>query len=390
MRYSLIVVLSIVSLLLLVSCGECKQALDCPSRLPGFEASCVDKTCEYLSISNVCGNGVCDITENECTCEQDCGTCSGKVPGSMFLAKQCINNACLADVAGSQEQVFDSGEARSTGGDRFRVESLYTSPFNTKKDTFKVTLTLSTQGKDNREQLIKSIELTGRTKERSVISIAQKDISKHLWSSGSSFVEELIIDVPGSVESELDNLQLIFNYDYLLKGVQKSAGFKQNLKTKLLYVKPDVTYPCSECDDGNPGTNDVCSPETNFFCSYEPIPGACGNFVCDGNENKCRCPQDCGPCEGSAGEYVDFTCRSNNCITTMKSNVVQTPNSIFDERRVGPVELNNNYEFNSPFDINNDKFMIEIGIYSMGDASDFKVETIRLLLAGLLSRNLKE
>ena len=84
---------------------------------------------------------------------------------------------------------------------------------------------------------------------------------------------------------------------------------------------------CPEsCDDGNPCTQDFCSPETNYQCEHSPIVGAtegcqsqvetckqyqcvkgecqivtladcCGNGKCEVEEDWETCPQDCERCD---------------------------------------------------------------------------------------------
>jgi len=115
-------------------------------------------------------------------------------------------------------------------------------------------------------------------------------------------------------------------------------------------------------------------------CTFVPLPNECGNFLCDGNENKCTCPQDCGPCTGSAGNYLDYKCEANKCITTLKPGTTTQPNKIFDDRSLGPVQLHNNYIYNTPFNVNKDEIILEFKIYKQDPTvSDFKIETIRIL-----------
>jgi len=55
------------------------------------------------------------------------------------------------------------------------------------------------------------------------------------------------------------------------------------------------------------------------------------------------------------------------------------PNSLFDERRLGPIQLTNTYSYNNPFDTAQDTFTLDFDVYSMGEAKQLTIETIRLL-----------
>ena len=64
------------------------------------------------------------------------------------------------------------------------------------------------------------------------------------------------------------------------------------------------------------GVNDI-----GFSCVKTAIADCCGNGGCDGTENKCTCPQDCGSCAGSAGKCQELFCSNDNlCIEKQISN----------------------------------------------------------------------
>jgi len=374
-------------LILLTACGgECKTAADCAPRT-GFEASCLDKECKYAPIPGVCGNNQCepDVDENKCTCAQDCGPCTGKVAGSTHLGQKCVDNECIEDVVSDQVPVYSSAEL-SSAGDKFTVDTEFKNPLNLKKDKLYLTVTLSQAGRANVQHRVTSVELSAMTADRSTITLARQDVDKPLWEVGSSFTQGIILDFPtADLEGVLSNMILTLNYDYMTqlagKLTPRQGTAKNRYNEKLTFVMPGATYACPEtCDDGNPGTKDTCGPQTNFFCAHEPLPNACGNFVCDSKENKCTCPQDCGPCSGSAGQYLDFTCKSSQCITELKPEVSIKPNSLFDDRSLGPVQLNNNFKYNNPFNVKTDEFELDFAIYRIDPSvSDVVIETVRIL-----------
>ncbi len=386
MRYSrLLIILSVLVLILLTSCGECKVDADCPMK-QAHTAKCVDKECKYEPIPGQCGNGICDGNEDKCTCPSDCGPCSGAVPGSKYLTQECVQSKCLQDVAADKIRPVAMSADINSAGDKFKIDTLYSQPFNIKKDTFDITLTLGTQGPQNSDELIISMELTAKTKEGRTVTLARQNVNKYLWSAGSSFTQPLILDFPAAeIESELTSLVLKVSYEYGLmqtgKKIRRQVQFVNNYREKFVFVNPATTYPCpASCDDKNPGTKDTCGPQTNYFCIHEPIPGVCGNGICDGSKNKCTCPQDCGPCSGSAGNFLDFTCKDNKCITMLKTTAAITPSDLFDDRSLGPVQLQNHYKFKNPFDIKTENFELDFKLYRIDPkVSGMTIEAVRLL-----------
>ena len=376
----------IVSLLLLSACGECSKDSDCTAKT-AFSASCKEKTCVYTAIPNQCGNLICELPENKCKCPSDCKpACVGKVQNSQYLSQQCIQDQCVEDVASSLIKPVSVSADQIVAGDKFKFDTLYNQPFNMKRDTFNLAVSISQMAPQNKDHHIISMEMTGTTKDGRTITLAQQSVDKYLWSVGSSVQEGLILDFTTvEVEGEISNLVLKTQYEYVIvqagKKTPKQGIIQNKYKDKFVFVKPTASYQCpASCDDKNPGTKDTCGPQTNYFCMHEPVPNACGNFKCDGSENKCTCPQDCGVCGGSAGVYLDFVCKSNKCVAQLKSSVKILPNSIFDDRSLGRVQLNNNYRFNNPFDIGKDRLEIDFKVYRQDPTvSEVAIDTIRLL-----------
>ena len=381
-------VFCIAVLLILAACGkaECKKDVDCIRS--HFTGKCVEKKCVYTPVPNECGNNKCEETnkEDKCSCPADCGECEGKVEGSQFLVQQCIQDRCIEDVEESQVKPYFTSADISSAGDKFKIDTIYPQPFNMKKDTFSITITLADQGTSNSDEHLLNAELTATTRDKRTITLARTDVDKYLWTEGSDIYEALIIDFPTTeLEGELTNLILKIQYEYAIaqsgKKTVKQGVLQNKYKDKFIFVKPSASYPCpASCDDKNSGTKDTCGAQTSFFCKHEPVSGACGNFKCDGTENRCSCPGDCGVCSGSAGNFLDYACQMNKCITQLKTGVSVQPNSLFDDRSLGPVQLNNNYKYNSPFNIKEDEFQLDFKIYHIDPkVSGFIIETIRIL-----------
>lgn len=359
---------------------ECEKDIDCFKK--GFTGKCVDNKCQYTIIQNFCGNGLCESGENKCSCPEDCGLCSGAVQGSKNLVQKCVNGACLQDTAASKPVSYNKDV--NYGGDSFNVNVVFNQPFNVKKDKVDLNIILSSKNERNKDEFIKDVEISAKTSDNRNIVIARKEINKHLWASGSEIEEEIILDFPFSkVEEELKTIVLKINYEYTLislgKETEKSGTLNVPLNAVLLYVYPTIDYPCPlSCDDNDPATRDYCDSATHF-CMHEYIEGVCGNYKCESGENKCTCPKDCGPCEGDVGKYLSLKCENDECIAKLKTTEVEVK-SILDERNIGAIKLINNYIYDQPFNINEDKFHLEFKIYSLPeDISEIKIDAVRVL-----------
>jgi len=360
---------------------ECEKNIDCFKK--GYTGICKENKCQFNPIPNFCGNGICEKDENKCTCSTDCGPCSGVVKGTKNLVQKCINNECSQDVSATNPISYNKDI--NYGGDSFDANVLFNQPFNLKKDKLKLSLMLSSQNKKNKEEFIKNVEITAKTTDGRTVVIARKDINKYLWISGSKIEEELILDFPSNkLEGELKNLVLTINYEYISKSysktTKKNGALKMTLSNiKFIYVSPNIKYPCPDsCDDNNPATRDYCDPITHF-CMQDYIDNVCGNFKCEENENKCICPIDCGPCEGDIGDYLTLKCELNECNAKLKTAEVEVK-SVLDERNIGPIKLINNYIYDIPFNVNEDKFQLKFELYSLPEeVSNVKIETVRIL-----------
>lgn len=377
----------LIFLLILAACAEkeCREAADCTAKpVNAFTPSCVDDTCKYEPIPNVCGNENCEEGENKCNCQQDCGVCTGKVPETESLVQSCVAGECVETVL-ETEPIFNSDVVASTG-DRFALDTIYNKPFNLNADTYGFTITLRQKSDSNQDHNILRATLTGRTRDRRTITLGTKEINKPLWGVGSSIEESMVLDFPTvEKEAQISNLVLAIDYEYasVVRGQRSSrqSTLKQTFTDRFTFVNPQAPGRCPEsCDDENPGTEDKCGEETDFFCIHEPIPNTCGNYRCEAGETRCTCARDCGPCSGSAGTYLDYTCKLKTCVTVQKPEVTVQPNNIFDERSFGPVQLSNKYGFPNPFDVTKDRLDLEFAIYQKDETvGDVIIEKVRLI-----------
>jgi hypothetical protein len=142
------------------------------------------------------------------------------------------------------------------------------------------------------------------------------------------------------------------------------VSYVKEIKEPLLFVSPTTKQKCPEnCNDGNDCTKDYCQKNT-FFCVHDAVAtSCCGNNVCDSDEDKCTCPEDCGSCSGRFGSYTEFMCVEQKCHASMRKDVVVTPKPIIDNKDISSdFSIEARIEYNEPFDITKDSFKITITI----------------------------
>jgi hypothetical protein len=385
-----VLLISLLALLFLAACSksECDTSADC--KKPGNTGTCVNDKCIYTPIPGACGNGQCDDNENECTCEADCGSCTGAVPGSLLLQKTCTQeNTCVIDVPSSKIKPVSQTNTISSQGNTFKVTTTFNQPFNFKKDGFTTKILLDNVANFVSNIRITGYELSGINKDKQNVVLVDENVDKPIPVKGMTAQDELHLDLTsGDLEGTVTNPQLKVDYEYTLTSGTtsqlKTAQFINQLRgITFQWVKPVEDYACpsaAQCDDSNSGTADSCGAETNFFCEHTPIAGACGNFQCDGNENRCSCASDCGPCSGSAGQFMDLSCQNNACVSAIRPGISVTPKSIFDDRSLGAIHLQNKFSYNIPFDTTKDFLNAQFTLYDQqAGVSNVKIESIRAL-----------
>lgn len=117
-------------------------------------------------------------------------------------------------------------------------------------------------------------------------------------------------------------------------------------------------------------------------CAYTPIPNECGNGVCDGKENECTCPSDCGSCSGKLGKYLVKQCNAQKECTADIPASAQKPITLTRELTTGGTKIAVTSTFNQPFNLKRDQLELEFGITMMGAGmSDLRIT--RLVMNGV-------
>jgi len=90
------------------------------------------------------------------------------------------------------------------------------------------------------------------------------------------------------------------NYLMIALVVLVLACIEKPVEPDTIDTPPIVTEPIKSCpdscDDGDPCTDDTCTPETLYECTHSKKTDCCGNNDCERFEDHINCPADCeGP-----------------------------------------------------------------------------------------------
>ena len=387
---------AVFALLLLAACTppECNTNSDCTRK--GHTSRCVSGNCEYAPIPGTCGNTQCEanVNENKCGCPDDCGKCTGTIdiPGTktktQYLQQNCnANNQCLQDVPAPLIKPLSEDYTGTTSGATLKTTTLFNQPFNLKKDTLQATITLTALQPGTSDVTLTNLELTGTTMDNRQITLGSKPLSRKLYSVTEKITETIRFSFPtAEIESKIRSVALTVTVASTTTTgttkITRTNPLKIPIRTDIVYVKPTVDYGCpASCDDNNPGTQDTCEPQTDHFCEHTPLAGACGNSLCEGTENKCTCPTDCGQCIGAAGKYVTYLCSNQTCLTQI-STTLPAPKTVFEDKDIGLFHVENRYTYRNPFNVRNATLDVDIKLTEKRD----DITVIRIIGARVLSK----
>ncbi len=161
---TLVIIVSIfliIIILLLSGCGnksECEVNRDCSVSNKCFIGKCFDGKCSTIKQPDCCGNHVCeaDAGENKCTCEKDCGDCSGAikynytnirgrttVKETVYAVNICRDDVCVIGAnKNSQNELSLASEIDQRGSFKAELLTTINQPFDIAVDDIILRMTL--------------------------------------------------------------------------------------------------------------------------------------------------------------------------------------------------------------------------------------------------------
>ncbi len=404
MKRNLIIALMIISTLLIAGCGskECETRSDCIPPGDCFIASCVKGVCSYNQKPGcTCGDNLCDPkTENPCNCDKDCKpACTGDV--GKYMEQTCDDNQnCVTAIKeGKQKMQKPTETIEILDMNKKYIELfgkfLYDEPFNIDASELFIGLQIDSKLDNVRDITVKSVKVLSHTgtynKNRKtwenddVVVIADKELDRILWDENMEVNTTVPLKIEEPINESLEkNLWAAFEIEYNVvdsigREVAKSYEYEKELS--FLFVDPTEEPSCPpniEWDDGNPCTVEKCSEYTDYFVERTAKKSCAGNFICETGEDECSAPADCGPCKGDVGKYLEKACH-NGCKTKLKEGVSINSAPTINTKNMGAVTFDVQVGMNRPFNVNKDRFTVELQLIKKGTAEDIKINKLQMI-----------
>jgi len=392
-RVALVLVVALSLLLVLSGCTKkvCETNRDCNDGNRCTVDRCVDKgaRCENRPVDNCCGNGICEGEEgeNQCTCANDCGQCSGS--SGPYLSKSCIEGECVLSVKpkiATKKSLSDLIDSR-----KFSVVATYTypQPFDVYRSLFNLEVKLDKVQPNVELVTLKTAELYTKLdrRGREISILGSKTVDKTLWSEKTRIVEDIpLTNALFNTSWDKKEMTIKLSFTYLYKSgrttKEQSYEYEKTLGEEVVFVRTGLERKCPEsCDDNDPCTVDSCSEKTGFFCVHEATTeSCCGNFQCDEGENECTCAEDCGSCSEYVGNYMEYACVSSMCISTLRDQVSVKPKTIVNDKTFGTyLAFQVKATYDEPFINNVSVLKVELEVVKAAGVSGLKFKRIQVI-----------
>ncbi len=366
-KCSIVLLLIIALAVLLVSgCGN-----KCPETCDDGNACTTDyctKETNNLCVHDLItdchvGNKKCEpeLGETKCNAPADCGKCGITTFNitSSYLEPWCDEvDRCVLAVKQSEEitpQPFS--KILSLSGFKVSFKATFNQIFNIDEDLIVFEIELTDISTNTIEPQVSKIQYIATINRKEII-LGETNVEKIMFDIGDKATDEMMIsyEYPGQeFELKTSKLKVFYEYKYRTAGRDdeiKRGSVDYSIVSPLIFVNPTKIVECvpAGCDDGNPATLDLCI-EGTAFCKHERVPNRCQNYKCESaaGENKCTCPQDCGKCARSYGDYLEFACSDGECMSQIRTNVLTK--TFASEKSTTYFTFNTESSMNQPFKI---------------------------------------
>lgn len=370
----LFLILLIAVVLLISACGKkdaaekCRSVSDCAAKTC-YDTSCVKGKCSYIAEMNCCGNKIKEVGENECGCPADYGQCAAKSKsGITYVCNE--NDECAP---ATTAQTFSS--EKDVGKFKLQMSTTIDKPFDTKRSTLGLSIMLVQLDAGITDVKINKV-MVETAMGSSTILLSEKSLERNLWKINDAISDSIVVDYDFGADKTDKQISLKIFYEYKDKGVSSSGSYVEQIKTAITFIRgPEASCPDS-CDDGNICTNDYCNEQTSNFCRHDIIADCGGNWLCETDETKCNAPLDCGPCEGDAGNYMQYSCFEEECKIAIKENA-QLSKTYPHAKTASYFTLNFDVSLKQPLNIKNDTVDIDFTLAKFDESNAVLPLTIK-------------
>lgn len=260
----LLIIILLVSAFFIASCGEkpeCKTNADCVTGNPCITAKCTEGACVKKVLDACCGNSKCELGENKCTCDKDCGKCEGnykynvtyfgreKTVETNFISQYCENDRCITGVLPDQiNSIKLVNDVLQIGAFKAELLTTLNNPFIVGKDSVSIRMFL----KDRDAMLVNNITFTRIQILEGSEVLGEKMINKQLAKFGDIWTEELELVSAQSVPEESKPIDVKLDYgftvlertgrdprtlEYIYNRSSKISSIKSRLAEKIMIIK---------------------------------------------------------------------------------------------------------------------------------------------------------
>ncbi|MBI5393378.1 hypothetical protein HZA96_05905 [Candidatus Woesearchaeota archaeon] len=229
----------------------CKVDSDCAAKTCQKATCSKEKVCKYTPKDNCCGNNKCDLTENSCSCKEDCKpACEGQVQigekskkpvYAKYLEQKCDGEGKASTCEVIIDEQFTTPQTVTTekklSDIKFGITTTYAKVIDPTKANIKVTVKII----DDSPNLIFPVTIKSIKLLSGQLLLGQKDVDEVLTAVGEETTQPIKISYKPSICEEEKQVSIKIDYEYNKKissgeDLQR-LSLEEKLAEKIGFVK---------------------------------------------------------------------------------------------------------------------------------------------------------